>query len=69
MSVFVEENEILEALRNAEAELEGLGTDDSDRMQQILDDMQNLQNKAEKRVSMPWRLKQKNHGFNGFHGR
>ena len=47
MSVFVEENEILDALRNAEAELEGLGTDDSDRMQQILDDMQNLQNKAE----------------------
>jgi len=53
MSVFVEENEILEALRNAEAELEGLGTDDSDRMQQILDDMQNLQNKAEKGCLCP----------------
>ena len=53
MSVFVEENEILEALRNAEAELEDLGTDDSDRMQQILDDMQNLQNKAEKGCLCP----------------
>ena len=47
MSVFVEENAILQSLRAAEAELESLGPENADRMQDILDEMQQLQNKAE----------------------
>lgn len=46
MSVFVEELEILEDLRKAEGELEQLGGD-TDRMQEVLDKMQELQNRAE----------------------
>jgi len=46
MSVFEEELEILEDLRKAEVELEQLGGD-TDRMQEVLDKMQELQNKAE----------------------
>ena len=40
-------NQILESLRDCEKELEAIGTDDADRMQEILDRMQDLQNKAE----------------------
>ena len=48
MSVFEEENKILEDLRNAEAELENLGADaDPDAMQDVLDRMQKLQAKAD----------------------
>ncbi len=47
MSVFEEETKILEDLREAEKELEQLTGDDPDRMQQVLDRMQDLQNKAE----------------------
>jgi ATP-binding cassette subfamily F protein 3 len=47
MAVFVEENAILKELRDSEKELETIGTEDSDRMQVILDRMQDLQNKAE----------------------
>ena len=47
MSVFVEENAILQSLRAAEVELESLGPENADRMQDILDEMQQLQNKAE----------------------
>ena len=47
MSVFVEENAILQSLRAAETELESLGPENADRMQDILDEMQQLQNKAE----------------------
>ena len=48
MSVFDEENAILQELRESEQELETLGGDsDADRMQEILDRMQDLQNKAE----------------------
>jgi len=46
MSVFQDELKILDDLRAAEKELEQIG-DDTDRMQEILDDMQNLQNQAE----------------------
>jgi ATPase subunit of ABC transporter with duplicated ATPase domains len=47
MSVFEQENAILQDLRSAEKELEAMGPDDADKMQEILDKMQNLQNKAE----------------------
>jgi ATP-binding cassette subfamily F protein 3 len=47
-SVFVEENKILQDLRDAENELETMtAEEDADRMQVILDKMQDLQNKAE----------------------
>uniref|UniRef100_A0A7S2XN49 ABC transporter domain-containing protein n=1 Tax=Attheya septentrionalis TaxID=420275 RepID=A0A7S2XN49_9STRA len=48
MSVFEEENKILQDLRDAESELEQLSsTEDPERMQQILDSMQRLQGKAD----------------------
>ena len=47
MSVFEEEQNILKELREAEKKLEGMGGDDPDAMQEILDRMQDLQNKAE----------------------
>lgn len=47
MSVFEEENKILSDLREAETELEGMTGEDSDKMQEVLDRMQKLQNKAE----------------------
>eukprot|EP00566_Odontella_aurita_P003157 CAMPEP_0113569900 /NCGR_PEP_ID=MMETSP0015_2-20120614/24668_1 /TAXON_ID=2838 /ORGANISM="Odontella" /LENGTH=972 /DNA_ID=CAMNT_0000472617 /DNA_START=149 /DNA_END=3067 /DNA_ORIENTATION=- /assembly_acc=CAM_ASM_000160 len=47
MSVFEEENEILQHLRDAEKELEGMDGTDPDRMQEVLDNMQKLQAKAE----------------------
>jgi len=46
MSVFVEELEILDDLRKAEVELEQVGGD-TERMQEVLDKMQELQNRAE----------------------
>jgi len=46
MSVFQDELQILDDLRTAEKELEQIG-DDTDRMQEILDNMQDLQNQAE----------------------
>ena len=46
MSVFEEENKILEDLRSAETELENLGAD-PDAMQEVLDRMQKLQAKAD----------------------
>lgn len=47
MSVFEEENKILSDLREAETELEGMTGEDADKMQEVLDRMQKLQNKAE----------------------
>ena len=48
LSVFDEENKILQELKETEAELENLGSDaDPEKMQQILDRMQELQNEAE----------------------
>ena len=47
MSVFEEENQILDDLRAAEVELEQLGGGDTDRMQEVLDNMQELQSQAE----------------------
>ncbi|GMH61791.1 hypothetical protein TL16_g03337, partial [Triparma laevis f. inornata] len=49
MSVFKEENEIMESLRDSEQELEVADCDpaDSDKMQDILDKMQRLQAKAD----------------------
>lgn len=47
MSVFKEENQILIGLRAAEIELENMSSDDSEKMQEVLDRMQKLQNKAE----------------------
>mmetsp|Transcript_1110 Transcript_1110/g.2342 ORF Transcript_1110/g.2342 Transcript_1110/m.2342 type:complete len:973 (-) Transcript_1110:136-3054(-) len=47
MSVFEEENGILMDLKEAEKELEGMDGGDPDRMQEVLDRMQNLQGKAE----------------------
>eukprot|EP00978_Attheya_sp_CCMP212_P032214 scaffold124500_cov40-Attheya_sp.AAC.1 len=48
MSVFVQENKILQDLRDAESELEQLSsTENPERMQQILDSMQRLQGKAD----------------------
>jgi len=47
MSVFEEENQILTDLRDAEQQLENMTGDDPDKMQEVLDRMQNLQAKAE----------------------
>mmetsp|Transcript_32101 Transcript_32101/g.48818 ORF Transcript_32101/g.48818 Transcript_32101/m.48818 type:complete len:936 (-) Transcript_32101:1663-4470(-) len=47
MSVFEEENEILQRIRDSEKELESIGEEESDRMQEVLDRMQDLQNTAE----------------------
>ena len=47
LSVFVEENKILQELKEAESELANAPPEDADRMQEILDRMQELQNKAE----------------------
>ena len=47
MSVFEEENKILEDIRATEKELEGSSAEDADAMQVILDRLQDLQNKAE----------------------
>jgi ATP-binding cassette, subfamily F, member 3 len=47
LSVFEIENKILEDLRAAEIELENTPADQSDKMQEILDRMQELQNQAE----------------------
>ena len=47
MSVFREENKILRGLRSAEAELESCDPSDGDKMQEILDRMQDLQAKAD----------------------
>eukprot|EP00522_Entomoneis_paludosa_P006858 CAMPEP_0172440212 /NCGR_PEP_ID=MMETSP1065-20121228/921_1 /TAXON_ID=265537 /ORGANISM="Amphiprora paludosa, Strain CCMP125" /LENGTH=871 /DNA_ID=CAMNT_0013188997 /DNA_START=52 /DNA_END=2667 /DNA_ORIENTATION=- len=48
LSVFDEENKILQDLKDAEEELASLGDEaDPERMQQILDRMQELQNEAE----------------------
>jgi ATP-binding cassette, subfamily F, member 3 len=47
LSVFVEENAILDEIKAAEKALENTPADDADTMQKILDRMQELQNKAE----------------------
>lgn len=47
MSVFDEETSILQDLRDAEKELESIGPEEADRMQEVLDNMQDLQNKAD----------------------
>jgi len=47
MSVFEEENKILEDLREAENQLEKMTGDDADAMQEVLDRMQKLQANAE----------------------
>jgi len=47
MSVFEVERQILEDLRNSEAELEKMSGEEAEKMQEVLDRMQNLQNKAE----------------------
>jgi len=47
MSVFEVENKILEDIKAAERELEATPPEDSNRMQEILDNMQELQNQAE----------------------
>ena len=47
MSVFADENKILQDLRDAEAALSNMGEDDTDAMQEILDRMQELQQKAD----------------------
>jgi ATPase subunit of ABC transporter with duplicated ATPase domains len=48
MSVFEEENQILQDIRDSETELESLGeSGDPDKMQEILDRMQKLQAKAD----------------------
>lgn len=46
MSVFVEETQILEDLKSAEVELEQSGSD-TEKMQEVLDKMQDLQSQAE----------------------
>jgi ABC-type Mn2+/Zn2+ transport system ATPase subunit len=46
-SVFIEENQILQDLKETEDALENMGSDDADTMQEILDRMQQLQQKAE----------------------
>jgi ABC-type dipeptide/oligopeptide/nickel transport system ATPase subunit len=46
-SVFEEENQILQDMKETEEALENMGSDDSDKMQEILDRMQELQQKAE----------------------
>jgi ABC-type Mn2+/Zn2+ transport system ATPase subunit len=47
MSVFEEENQILQDLRDAETKLETMTADDAEAMQEILDRMQDLQQKAD----------------------
>jgi ABC-type cobalamin/Fe3+-siderophores transport system ATPase subunit len=47
LSVFEEENKILEDMRQTELALENMGDEDPERMQEILDRMQELQQKAE----------------------
>ena len=47
MSVFEKENKILEDLKAVEAELESTPPEEADKMQEILDRMQELQNDAE----------------------
>lgn len=47
MSVFAEENQILQDLRDAEKQLESMGEGDTEAMQDILDRMQDLQRKAD----------------------
>lgn len=47
MSVFAEENQIVQDLKDAEKELETMSDADPDAMQEILDRMQDLQQKAE----------------------
>jgi len=47
MSVFVEEKELINDLRESEVELERLAGDDPEKMQEVLDRMQELQSKAE----------------------
>ena len=47
MSVFVEENQILQDLKETEAKLEGMSGEDPDAMQEVLDRMQQLQEKAQ----------------------
>jgi ABC-type Mn2+/Zn2+ transport system ATPase subunit len=47
MSVFEEENKILQDLRDAEKQLENMSADDQDAMQDILDKMQDLQRRAD----------------------
>jgi ATPase subunit of ABC transporter with duplicated ATPase domains len=46
-SVFEEENQILQDMKETEEALENMGSDDADTMQEILDRMQELQQKAE----------------------
>mmetsp|Transcript_11305 Transcript_11305/g.16106 ORF Transcript_11305/g.16106 Transcript_11305/m.16106 type:complete len:856 (+) Transcript_11305:207-2774(+) len=47
MSVFREETKLLQDIRDAEADLETLGPDEEDKMQNVLDRMQDLQAKAD----------------------
>ena len=47
LSVFSRENAVLQAIQQAEADLESTPPEDEDRMQTILDRMQELQNDAE----------------------
>mmetsp|Transcript_40055 Transcript_40055/g.96670 ORF Transcript_40055/g.96670 Transcript_40055/m.96670 type:complete len:879 (+) Transcript_40055:50-2686(+) len=47
MSVFEEENQIIQDLKEVESTLENMSSDDTDKMQDILDRMQELQQKAE----------------------
>ncbi|KAL3907044.1 MAG: hypothetical protein SGARI_003728, partial [Bacillariaceae sp.] len=47
MSVFEEENKIVQDLKDAESQLEGMSGEDPDAMQEILDRMQDLQRLAE----------------------
>ncbi|KAG7352934.1 ABC transporter related protein [Nitzschia inconspicua] len=47
MSVFEEENQILQDLKDVEQQLETMSGEDQDTMQEILDRMQDLQRKAE----------------------
>ena len=50
MAVFEEENAIMQELKDVEAELANMGDDgDQNRMREILDRMQELQNKAEEK--------------------
>jgi len=47
LSVFDEENKILQDIAATEAELETVNAEDADKMQEVLDRMQELQNQAE----------------------
>jgi ABC-type cobalamin/Fe3+-siderophores transport system ATPase subunit len=47
LSVFEEENQILQAIKDAEAALASTPADEPEQMQQLLDRMQELQNKAQ----------------------